>query len=258
MYNEISPKYQMKLIKEVDEAIWLLCETYKNVQFYIEKWHEVQDEWNSHWENFPLQFDEKGKIDLLPTLHGINPQTLIKIAIDLGVETPDFIPCIATFRNEIKSDYRTAKVTFEKAFKEIETHPDSAIGLVNSALESIIKEIFKDERILTKPHPGKTLYDLTGELLKEFQLYPNSDLPIEIRTIGSSIMSINQSIEKLRSEKTHVHGKTSDDYIIEDPIYTYFIVNSVATVGLFLISFYKKKFPKPKSIVIEDDDALPF
>ncbi len=66
-------------------------------------------------------------------------ETLIKIAIDLGVDTPDLIPSIPFFRNEIKAEYPTASQAFEKAYKEIEENPDIAIGLVNSALESIIK-----------------------------------------------------------------------------------------------------------------------
>jgi len=37
--------------------------------------------------------------------------------------------------------------------------------------------------------------------------------------------------------------KRNVDYIVEDSIYTYFVVNSVATVGLFLNSYNKKKFP---------------
>ena len=247
----------MKLIKEVDEAIWNLYGNNKDVLYYINKWHEVQDDFNGQWENFIVNFKVPGIIDLVETLHGINGETLIKIAIDLGVATPDFIPSIADFRYELKSEYKTASAVFEKAITQIENHPEIAISLANSALESIIKEIFIDERIKTKPQPSKTLYDLTCELLKEFQLYPNADMPKEIKTIGSSLISINQSIEKLRSEKTNVHGKTSEDYIIEDSIYTYFIVNSVTTVGLFLNGYYKKKFPKPKSDIIENDE-LPF
>ena len=181
-------------------------------------------------------------IDLTETLHNIPGETLLKIAIDLGVETPDFIPSIPMFRNVIKSEYKTASATFEKAFKQIEEHPDIAIGLANSALESIIKKILKDGLVSVNTNQNKTLYDLTTNLLKEFQMYPNSDMPIEIKTIGSSLLSINQSIEKIRSEKTDFHGKGTEDYIIKDPLYTYFIVNTVASIGLFLDSFYKKKF----------------
>lgn len=255
MTDIISPKYLMQLINEIDKAIWTEYGSYKSVKFYVEKWHE-NDEYNN-WENFSITLKQNREIDLATTLHNIPGELLLKIAVDLGIDTPNFIPCIATFRNDIKSDYKTASSTFEKAFKQIETHPETAVGLANSALESIIKEIFKDERIQTKPKAGKTLYDLTSELLKEFHLYPGSDIPKEIKIIGSSLLAVNQSIEKLRSEKTTFHGKTSEEYIIEDSLYTYFIVNSVSTVGLFLNSYYKKKLPKP---IRRDDklDDLPF
>ena len=32
---------------------------------------------------------------------------LLKVAIDMGVETPEYIPSIPTFRNEIKENYKT-------------------------------------------------------------------------------------------------------------------------------------------------------
>lgn len=248
----------MRLVKEVNDAILAEYKSYQDVYFYIKKWH-LQDDYNN-WENFSIDFKANKEIDLLSTLHNIEGEILLKIAVEVGVDTPDFIPSIATFRNEIKSDYKTASATFEKAFRQIETHPDIAIGLANSALESIIKEIFKDEKIATKPKEGKTLYDLSSDLLKEFQLFPNSDMPVEIKTIGSSLLAINQNIEKLRSTKTGFHGKVSEDYIIEDSLYTYFVINSIATIGLFLKSFYKNKFPK---IVLSSNsgnayDDLPF
>lgn len=227
MNEVVSPKYLMQLISEVAEAIWKGYTSYKNVKFYMEKW-QVGDNWN--WQNFPIVTKENGEIDLITTLNGIDGETLLKIAIDIGVETPDFIPSIPTFRNEIKSDYQTASATFEKAFKQIETHPDIAVGLANSALESIIKEILKDDRIKTQLKPEKTLYDLASDLLKEFQLFPESEMPKEIKTIGSSLLAASQSIERLRSEKTTVHGKIGGDYIIQDPLYTYFILNSVVTL----------------------------
>lgn len=260
MSDKISPKYQMKLVDDVDKAIWETYSSYKKVKLYIEKWHFSEGDWNNAWENFAIVIKHNGEIDLLSTLHNIDGETLIKIAIDMGVETPDFIPSIPAFRNEIKSDYSAASATFEKAFKQIEEHPDIAVGLVNSALESIVKEILKDGRIKIKAKEGETLYGLTQSLLRDFELFPNSDMPKEIKTIGSSLLSINQSIEKLRSEKTNMHGKTNDDYVINDALYTYFVVNSVVTVGLFLNSFYKKKYPKeedfPKDEI--DGDNLPF
>jgi hypothetical protein len=266
MNDLISPKYQMKLVEDVENALWSMFTTakYYNVEKYIEKWQVYEDRYTDTGFHIGLspQFEvlkqkEGSSIDLKSTLHTIDGETLLKIAIDLGVDTPDFIPSIPTFKNALKSDYKTAYDTFTKAYKQIETDPSIAIGLANSALESIIKEILKDERIASKVNGGETLYKLTGIILKEFKL--TNDEPLaEIKTIGSSLLAINQSIEKLRSEKTNFHGKTNDDYLINDTVYTYFVVNSVTTVGLFLNSYYKIKYPKSKPTPIVKDDDLPF
>ena len=252
----MSPKYQMSLIKAVHDAIWEEYKSYVEVSLYIEKWHEVEDDWNNHWENFQILKKPSGDIDLLRTLHSMSGNDILKIAIDMGVDTPDFIPSIPTFKNELKSDYKTAYETFIKAFKQIESDPSLAVGLANSALESIVKEILKDERINSKLKGTETLYKLTSKILKEFN-FLDSNHPIEIKTIASSLLSMSQSIEKLRSEKTNFHGKTAEDLLITDTVYTYFVVNSVTTVGLFLQTYFKTKFPKPAEIVEEQDD-LPF
>lgn len=41
--KDISPKYQMTLIKNVNSAIWDEYKSYKEVKFYIEKWHQVEE-----------------------------------------------------------------------------------------------------------------------------------------------------------------------------------------------------------------------
>lgn len=259
MDDLVSPKYQMQLVNSVEQAIWDEYKSYKQVRLYINKWHKNNYEPNgfnnNYWENFTIVEKANKEIDLTSTLHTITGSDLLKIAIDLGVDTPDFIPSIPTFKNELKADFKTAYDTFTKAYKQIDTDPSTAVGLANSALESIIKEILKDDRISSKLTGGETLYKLTSIILKEFNL-TNDEHPKEIKTIGSSLLAINQAIEKLRSEKTHFHGKTTADYLINDTIYTFFIVNTVATVGLFLNSYYKTKFPKPTPVV--EDDGLPF
>jgi len=103
---------------------------------------------------------------------------------------------------------------------------------------------------------NEALYKLTSIILKEFNI-TNSEQPQEIKTIGSSLLAINQSIEKIRSEKTDFHGKTSEDLLIKDAIYTYFVVNCVSTVGLFLHSYYRTRFPKSEPET-NSDGELPF
>ncbi len=262
--DKISPKYQMQLIKSIEQALWQEYGSYKEMLQYILKWHETSSGFNSYinyTENFKVCYkdnDEKN-IDVYSTLHGIDGETLLKMAIDLGVETPDFIPSIPVFRNEIKSNYQTASKTFEKAFKCIENDPSTAIGLANSALESIVKEILQDKRLKIQYNPKDTLYKLTQNILKAFGMFPSENIPMEIKTICSNLLGIGKSIEDLRSTKTEFHGKVNGDYIVSESVFVYLCFNSICTVGLFLLSYYKEIFPKqqieqPESI----DDVLPF
>ena len=263
MEGLISPKYQMKLVEDVENALWKMFTTskYYNIEKYLEKWQVFENrETDSGFQiGFAPQFEIikqlNGNLELKSTLHAIDGETLLKIAIDLGVETPDFIPSIPTFKNALKSDYKTAYDTFTKAYKQIDSDPSLAIGLANSALESIIKEIMKDERISRKISGKETLYKLAGMVLKEFNLV-GDDFPKEIKTIGSSLLAISQAIEELRSDKTNFHGKTKDDYLINDNIYSHFVLNAVSTIGLFLNSYYQIRLPKPKPL--KDIDELPF
>ncbi|MBR5493463.1 MAG: abortive infection family protein [Alistipes sp.] len=244
----ISPKYRVSLIENIEKAIWETYKSYTQVYMYMSGWQQ--------YKNFDIITSLSNNIVLVPTLNNIDSETLLKIAIDLGVDTPDFIPSIPTFRNEIKAEYSTASTTFEKAYKFIESEPETAIGLANSALESIIKEILKDGRITTEWKETDTLYSLIRSLLKEFKMQSNSNMPEEIKTIGSSLAAIAQGIEKLRSDKTLFHGKTDDDYVISDPMYVYFVVNSVCTVGMFLRSFYKKHYPQQQTIEYNNEFGL--
>jgi hypothetical protein len=251
MNEMISPKYQMKLLKEVNDAIWAEFSSSDLVLNYISKWHEDNYEPygynNNYWENFTIQKKGQDKIDLIATLNSMDGATLLKVAIDLGVDTPDFIPSIPTFKNELKSDYKTSYDTFQKANRQIESDP---------SLESIIKEILKNDKIQAKLSGGETLYKLTSIVLKEFKI-TSSDFPKEIKTIGNSLLSIAQAIETLRSEMTHFHGKTDDDKLIDDTIFAYFLINSVSTVGIFLKSFLQKNYPK-EDISQNTDEDLPF
>ncbi|MCR5360664.1 MAG: abortive infection family protein [Bacteroidales bacterium] len=259
--NEISPKYQMEMVQRVNDKLFELFGSYENVKYYIEKWHVVYDVFNGD-ENFPIMYRDTDctKIDAKGTLHKIDGETLLKMAIDLGIETPDFIPCVPTFKNELKSSYETASQTFEKAFKNVEKDPSLAIGLANSTLESIIKEILKDPRINIQWNEKDTLSSLINSICKAFQLNTDSSCPTEIRTMASSLIKCSRAIEDLRSDKTIFHGKMDGNYIVKDSIYAYFVVNAVATIGLFLLNFYKMKYPLEANNAspVWDEGNLPF
>lgn len=245
MKQDLSPKYITNLTKQVADAIWKEFKSYDMVKFYISKWRRIED-YNEFFEraNFEIVESPKG-IELVPTLMGMDNETLIKIAIDLGIDTPNFIPCVPTFRNELKNEYPTTSEIFEKAYKLVYDDPSMAISLANSALESIIKEILNDKRLNISYSKGDTLKKLINTICKVF-MGSNEDVPQEIRTICSSLVSIGGTIEDLRSTKTIAHGKTATDYVVSNPLYAELIVNSVASVGLFLQTYYKQNYPRPK------------
>lgn len=261
MIESISPKYQMDIVQKINDSLFKQFTSYENVEAYLNKWHQVEhDDFNYFWENFQFYYrdEAKKKIDAAKTLHNVDGETLLKIAIDLGIETPDYIPSVPTFKNELKSSYEIASLTFEKAFRNVETDPSLAIGLANSALESIIKEILKDSRINVTWSEKDTLTKLVGNICKVFGFQSNGKFPTEIKTLASSLISAGQAIENLRSDKTEFHGKTDGDLMITDAVYAYFVVNATTTVGLFLLNFYKSNYPPIVKSEVTLDDEIPF
>lgn len=258
--DKISPKYQMRIVQNINDKLYELFKSYEDVEAYIEKWRDVYDNFGN--ANFYILYkdNERKKIDLKKTLHQIDGETLLKMAIDLGLETPDFIPSIPTFKNDLKSSYETAAQIFDKAFCNVEKDPNLAVGLANSALESIIKEILKDERLQVEYNDKDTLSKLIKNICKAFRFNNDTSLPQEVQTIAKSLIACSCAIEDLRSTKTEMHGKTQDDIIIDDPLCAYFIVNAVSTVGLFLLNYYKEKYPPVinTSLSVFDPNDLPF
>jgi hypothetical protein len=255
--DKISPAYLMMLIQRINDRLFELYSSYENVAMYLERWHEVYDCLGDN-ENFYFVYkdNERQKLDTKKTLAGIDGEMLLKIAIDLNIETPDYIPSIPTFKNALKSSYETASQTFDKAFKNVEVDPSLAIGLANSALESIIKEMLKDTRIKVERREKETLSNLVKDICKAFKMTSDANFPGEIKTIANSLLNACKSIEDLRSDKTIFHGKTDDSYIVNDPVYAYFVINTVTTVGLFLLNYYKLKYPPITQNIVDND--LPF
>jgi hypothetical protein len=244
MEGRISPKFKLELLEKIEGELWDQFQSYKKVKMYVSQWQEGMD-WNTY--NFPIVTKgDTDDIDLTQTLSNIDDETVMQIAVDLGISTPDFIPVVSEIENIFKSNFNTSKETFQKALSQCYKNPDSAVVLANSALESIIKHIL-DDKVFADLDRNKTLYALTVTILKEFNMFPPKGMPTQIRNISTSLLKVAQSVENLRSNNTDSHGKLADDYVIKDSIYAFFVVNTVATVGLFLIGFYEKKFKKPYS-----------
>lgn len=264
LYNSISPKYMVELIPQIEEAIWSLFEIskYKNVKRYINRWHQAEGTgYHDYDENFCIFYkdEERKEIDLSETLHHMPNDILIQIAIDVGVNTPGFLPSIPIFRNVLKDKNNNAFESFNRAVKNAYENPHDAISLANSTLEGIIKAILESERFPDIDYNDRdTLYDLTKKILKVLGLFPQKNPEIEeINKVGSGLLTACQNIESLRSAKTDAHGKSTNDYIVSDPLWAVFIVNSVASIGLLLVNLFEAKYLTPKTIVKKDED-VPF
>lgn len=254
MENNFSPSYIIDLIEQITSKVFKKYTSYKRVETYIKRWQKVVDSgYNGYSEyeiyNFDIIHKEQEKIDVQATLNTASDELIIQIAIDLDIEVVGVIYTIARIEGLDKKCYKNAKKIFDEAIKRAYDKPDEAIGLANSALETVIKHIQEQGKLNIKYNKNDTLYDLTQKILKAFDLFPSKDVKNEINKIGSSMLCIAQAVETLRSEKTKFHGKDSSQFIIDDPLYACFIINCVATVGNFLISFYEKKY----NIVIEED-----
>jgi len=256
MDSRISPRYQMSIVQDIVSALNHLFNNDTDIKYYLEKWIIEYDSLGNNC-NFYLAFKDSDfkTIDVEKTLHSIDGETLLKIAIDLGVETPDFIPSIPFFRNELKSNYKTASQTFERAFHQVESDPDLAVGLANSALESIMKEIMSDKRVGIKEDKNDTTEKLIKKICKVW-FNENKSAPLKIRTISSSLIACAKSIEEIRSSQTTFHGKTDKDIVVSDSTYAYFVINAVTSVGLFLLNYYEEIFKRQTEI--ENDNELPF
>ena len=187
--------------------------------------------------------------------------TLIAIALELGIEVPNVIYSLKEIQVKLdENNFETARKYLDEACQKIYKEPHTAWALANTCLETITKHILEDDRIKDQiDYKEKdTLYDLTQKILKAFEHYPSKEIGDSIKNIGSSFMTIAKSIENVRSENTDAHGKSSTQIIIEEPIYSTLAINSVITVGLFLLEFYEKKYPKPVLNDFSDDDDVPF
>lgn len=263
-YDYISPYYMVRLVSQVEEVLWNLIDNkrYTYVKHYILRWHEAINGPNYYSENFKIvyQNEDNTKIDLVETLHSMPNELVVKIAIDLGIETPGFLPSIPKFRNALKNTNNNAYKCFERALNNVYENPQDSVSLANSTLEGLVKTLI-EEGLIEKVefNPKDTLYKQTIVLLKSIKIYPKEQQEIqEILKIGQSLLNICQNIESLRSTKTDVHGKRSHDYLVSEISSATFIINSIATVGLLLISIRDTIKAENDNKKMEMTEDIPF
>ncbi|MBB3170805.1 MULTISPECIES: abortive infection family protein [Coriobacteriia] len=259
-YKDISPLYMQRLKGRVENALWNLFEgsKYRQVEEYVRRWHEDD---GSFWENFCV-FEKDGHIDLGRTLAGMPNDTLIKMAADIGVETPGMLPCIPIMKNILNQNNTNAYANFERAVKDVYDHPDQSVALAASTLEGLFKTILQnsDPSIRVK---NLSLSDLTGKVVKQLIGDCDASAPQEIRTLASQLRGLGSTIDDLRSDKSTAHGKAAGDYVVDDSLWAETVVNATATLGLLLWRLYERSCTGAKAAPVVQptpvyDDDIPF
>lgn len=249
-----------RLKGQVENALWNLFEEskYRQVEEYIHRWH---DDDGSFWENFCI-FEKDGHIDLSRTLAMMPNDILIKIAADIGVETPGLLPCIPVMKNILNQSNTNAYMNFERAFKDVYDHPDQSVALAASTLEGLFKTILQnsDSSIQVK---NLSLSDLTNKVVKQLVSDCDASAPQEIKTLASQLRGLGSTIDNLRSDKSTAHGKADGDYVIDDDLWAETVVNATATLGLLLWRLYERSCVEAKAAPATQltpvyDDDIPF
>ena len=240
-YNDISPRYITELKIKLKDEIWEKFPSYKQVRLFILS-SVVRGEWNEP-DNFTVYYqDEKRtKVDIEETIVHMPPEEVIKMSIDLGIDTPGFIPSIPRFKNVLKDENQTAYQNFQRAIKNVYDNPDEAVHLASSTLEGIIRTILADKNF-KNINNNLSLTRLINKIVEQLELICQDECPTEIRTIAGQLRGLGKAIDDLRSDKTTAHGKHQDDYTVDNPLWAELAVNTSATLGLFLWEYYDNKF----------------
>jgi len=252
----ISPSSMLDIIGRVEKALWDKFDDkkYRNVKRYILRWHQEEYDYNGNccYSNFEVVIQkDSDNINLSETLDSMNDELLFQIAVDLNIEVPGLVYSVAEIKGVLAEKYEDVGQTFQKAHEKIYSEPSTAILMANSALERIIKRICADENI-DSCNSKDTLFKLTSHVLKQFKFFPDKSLNTNIRNVGSGLLCASQAIENIRSNNTEAHG--TEDEILSDPLYAMLIVNSVATLGLFLLNYYEKHYKSEPNL----EDEIPF
>lgn len=259
----ISPKYKMELVSEISSVMWQRYGSYAKVREFLLMFQQSEYDERGNWMcyNFDIITQDHDRIDVIPTLSRMPEEVLFSIAIECGISIPMIIPAFPTFKRDLTKWEQGTHVlieNFNKAYNLAYKDPSQSIALANSTLESIIKHILESGKLPNveyNKHDG--LYKLTSTILQKFQFVSHPGLQTNIRNIGSALMKAAQNIAELRNDKTFAHGKGQKDYIIDNKLYSVFIVNCVITVGMFLISFFEEKYATVSQNQVDEED-VPF
>lgn len=275
----LSPLYKIQLIKSIVSNIYnnpvlqdtenLMLEqnfvSEECIYHYFNSWREktsylreIDDSFNC--ETYVKQFykfelhTRKSKLDVNATLHCIqDDDILLRIAIDLGVDTPYFIPTISNIKNMLKEEINQSNILhdFERAMKDVHDRPYESVKASHRVLTGVCAFINQKFNIIEEHSDNKTV-EHTLNVLKisrktiEQLLQNNHDHTYKnckeyfdaIANISSSCQTIANNIGTLRDKYAKSHKALDHHYVIDDANIAYFAINVCSSLSWFLWSLY--------------------
>ena len=219
-YGEEEEKYEEGEIPDHDR-----------IDRYIAWWSEKN---GVSYSSFAVFHESKVSIDINAFIMGIHDDKLLQFAVDLGVVIPGLTYSVKEITAYVpEPQYEQYRLNyFDEAYKEILTNPANAVSGAFTVLESICQQIAKDRG-------QKVGNEKITDLLKKF--INDDDFFIEPEIAKQSkdmIKEMCKMVKDTRNKNTKAHN--SGEPTIEDPIHASFIINTVATVGLFLLQNHHK------------------
>ncbi len=174
-------------------------------------------------------------------LSNVDDSIVTQIALDLGLDIPSSeITGAIHLRSLLDgSAYAHAKRDFDKALRDVDVRPESAIGLASTTLESICKAILDS---FDEAYPkDESLQSLQKAVFRKMQLSPENHADSDIKRILGGLVNVGAGIATLRTKYSDFHGKGHRQYRLGRR-HARLAVNALTTIGLFLLETYQERF----------------
>ncbi|MCP4140783.1 MAG: abortive infection family protein [Chloroflexi bacterium] len=152
-----------------------------------------------------------------------------------------------------KTSMKVCQDDFEKAVQDVETNPANAIGMASTALESICKAMLD---AFKEPYPkDESLQPLLKTVFKILDLSPAGHADPDLKRILGGLSNAGAGLAVLRTKYSTFHGKGANQLRLEKR-HARLAVNSLTTVGMFLLETYFEMYKKDENIT-NDEFELP-
>lgn len=206
----------------------------------------VTSEINSYFGHYDLEFNKvtvprSKRVYVQEILEGAPSELILEVAKDLGLITSiDIIDDSYVLENYFNNHgFENCKRDFDRCLENISNDIDTAIGNASSTLESLFKAILDD---MGEDYPkDESISPLASLVFEKLNLSPSDHADPEIKRILGGLLNAGLGIGTLRTKFSSFHGKGGKQIRLEKR-HARLVINSLTTVGLFVLETYLNKY----------------